>query len=443
MSTVRCTMAQALVRCLCNQFTTVMAERVPLFPGVFAIFGHGNVTCLAEALEEVKDTLPTWRGQNEQSMALAALGFAKAKRRRQIMVATSSIGPGAINMVTAAGVAHSNRLPVLLLSGDVFVNRRPDPVLQQVEHFVIPRSPSTMPSRRLPVTGTGSCIPSRSSRRFPRLSRRCLIPAIAGRPLSLFHRTCRRSPATIRRFFEPTVHASPRPRPDRERLAEAAGLLKPAKRPLIIAGGGVRYSGAEEVAGFRRGARHPTVRDDRRQGRRHPRSSSPYRTDRHRRLDLGQRPRGGGGRGARGRHPAAGLHHWLLDRLRPGCEIRLDQCRSFRRGQAPRARGCRRRAGDAHRTRAALDGWNADPAWTAAGPLEFAKWNDALDGFQKPTNNPVPTYAQVVGVVNAKAGERDLLIAAAGGLPGEVIQELARQVAEYVRLRVWLLLHGL
>src|SRR3954469_9497861 len=134
-STVRSTMAQALVRYLCNQFTEIDGERVPLFAGVFAIFGHGNVTCLSEALESVRDTLPTWRGQNEQSMALAALGFAKAKKRRQIMVAASSIGPGATNMVTAAGVAHTNRLPVLLLSGDYYVSRFPDPVLQQVEHF--------------------------------------------------------------------------------------------------------------------------------------------------------------------------------------------------------------------------------------------------------------------------------------------------------------------
>src|SRR5882724_10589954 len=132
---IRLTMAQALVRWLTQQFTEIEGERVPLFAGVFGIFGHGNVTCLSEALEAVQQSLPTWRGQNEQSMALAAIGFAKAKRRRQIMVATSSIGPGALNMVTAAGVAHSNRLPVLLISGDTFTNRLPDPVLQQVEHF--------------------------------------------------------------------------------------------------------------------------------------------------------------------------------------------------------------------------------------------------------------------------------------------------------------------
>src|SRR6202043_485937 len=130
--TIRLTMAQALVRYLCNQFTIIDGKKEMLFPGVFAIFGHGNVTCLSEALEAVKDTLPTWRGQNEQSMALAAIGFAKAKRRRQIMIATSSIGPGGLDLVTAAGPAPANRLPVLLLSVDTFVNRRPDPVMQQV-----------------------------------------------------------------------------------------------------------------------------------------------------------------------------------------------------------------------------------------------------------------------------------------------------------------------
>ena len=135
METIRLTTAGAIVRYLIAQRTELDGNEVPLFPGVFAIFGHGNVTCLGEALEAVQDRLPTWRGHHEGSMAMAAVAFAKAKRRRQIMVATSSIGPGALNMVTAAGIAHANRLPVLLLSGDTFVNRVPDPVLQQVEPF--------------------------------------------------------------------------------------------------------------------------------------------------------------------------------------------------------------------------------------------------------------------------------------------------------------------
>src|ERR687897_1159020 len=132
---MKLTTAQAIVKYLIAQRTTIGGREAPLFPGVFAIFGHGNVTCLGQALEEARDELPTWRGQNEQGMALAAVGFAKAMRRRQIMIATSSIGPGALNMVTAAGVAHANRLPILLLSGDTFASRVPDPVLQQVEAF--------------------------------------------------------------------------------------------------------------------------------------------------------------------------------------------------------------------------------------------------------------------------------------------------------------------
>ena len=120
MRTVRLTTAQAIVRYLTAQRTLVDGEERPLLAGVFGIFGHGNVTCLGEALYDARDVLPTYRGQSEQGMALAAIGFAKAMRRRQFMAATSSVGPGAMNMVTAAAVAHANRLPLLLLAGDTF-----------------------------------------------------------------------------------------------------------------------------------------------------------------------------------------------------------------------------------------------------------------------------------------------------------------------------------
>ena len=119
MKTVRLTMAQALVRYLTAQKIVIDRKVAPLFPGVFAIFGHGNVTCLGEALEPVRDVMPTWRGQNEQSMALAAIGYNKAMKRRQIMIALASIGPGSTNMITAAAVAMANRLPILILGGDV------------------------------------------------------------------------------------------------------------------------------------------------------------------------------------------------------------------------------------------------------------------------------------------------------------------------------------
>jgi 3D-(3,5/4)-trihydroxycyclohexane-1,2-dione acylhydrolase (decyclizing) len=135
MTTIRLTMAQALTRYLAAQTSEIDGRAVPLFAGVFAIFGHGNVAGVGEALYEAREWLPTLRAHNEQAMGLAAIAFAKASQRRRMMACTSSIGPGATNMVTAAAVAHTNRLPLLLLPGDVFASRRPDPVLQQIQGF--------------------------------------------------------------------------------------------------------------------------------------------------------------------------------------------------------------------------------------------------------------------------------------------------------------------
>src|SRR6187402_3927386 len=133
--TIRLTMAQAVAHFLTKQMTIIDGRKVQIFGGVWAIFGHGNVAGMGEALYQVRDELPTYRAHNEQGMAHAAIAYGKANFRRRFMAATSSIGPGALNMVTAAALAHVNRLPVLLLPGDVFANRAPDPVLQQVESF--------------------------------------------------------------------------------------------------------------------------------------------------------------------------------------------------------------------------------------------------------------------------------------------------------------------
>ena len=248
MSTIRLTMAQAIVRWLVAQRTIIDGRELPLFPGVFAIFGHGNVTCLSEALEAVKDELPTWRGQNEQSMALAAIAFAKAKKRRQIMVATSSIGPGATNMVTAAGVAHTNRLPVLLLSGDYYVSRFPDPVLQQVEHFGDPTISVNDAFKAVTRYWDRITRPEQIIQSLPQALATMLDPADCGPAfLGLCQDVQGEAFDYPARFFAPTVHEIPRPRPDRRQVAAAAELLRTAKNPLIIAGGGVRYSGAEET----------------------------------------------------------------------------------------------------------------------------------------------------------------------------------------------------
>ena len=216
MSTIRLTMAQALVRYLINQYTIVDGEEVPLFPGLFGIFGHGNVTCLSEALEAVKDVFPTWRGQNEQSMALAAIGYTKAKRRRQIMVATSSIGPGAFNMVTAAGAAHSNRLPILILSGDTFVNRRPDPVMQQVEHFGNPTINVNDAFKAVTRYWDRIVHPEQIISSLPQAVAVMLDPADCGPAFIALPQDVQEMACDYPvKFFEKTVHDIPRARPDK------------------------------------------------------------------------------------------------------------------------------------------------------------------------------------------------------------------------------------
>ena len=138
MKTIRLSCSHALFKYLVSQKTIIDGKKAPLFPGAFGIYGHGNVACLGQAMEEFQNDLPGYRGHHEQNMALSGIGYARAMRRKQIFIATSSVGPGSTNMVTASAVALSNRLPILLLPGDTFASRFPDPVLQQVENFYSP-----------------------------------------------------------------------------------------------------------------------------------------------------------------------------------------------------------------------------------------------------------------------------------------------------------------
>ena len=245
METIRLTTAQAIVRWLVNQRTVIDGAEVPLFAGVSAIFGHGNVTCLGEALEQVQDQLPTWHGHNEQAMALTGVAFAKAMRRRQIMIATSSIGPGCTNMVTAAAVAHANRLPLLLISGDTFQHRIVDPVLQQIEQFNDPTI--TAADTFKPVTRFWDRItqPEQIVRSLPQALAVMLDPADCGPAfIALPQDTQAHAYDYPASFFEPRVHYIRRPGPDSRDIDAAAALVRGAKKPLIIAGGGVHYSGA-------------------------------------------------------------------------------------------------------------------------------------------------------------------------------------------------------
>ncbi len=244
MKTVRLTAAQALVRYLANQMTP---EGDTFIAGVWAIFGHGNVAGLGEALYGIRDNLPTWRGHNEQTMAHAAIAYTKQLGRKRACAVTSSIGPGATNMVTAAALAHVNRLPVLFIPGDVFANRGPDPVLQQIEDF----NDGTMTVNDCfrPVSRYFDRItrPEQLLTALPRAFRTMTDPADCG-PVTLAF--CQDVQAEAydwpEDFFAPKVWHWRRPPPDEQELASAAAAIKSALRPIIVAGGGVHYSGAHE-----------------------------------------------------------------------------------------------------------------------------------------------------------------------------------------------------
>ena len=245
--TIRLTMAQALTRAMARQMTVVGGRTLPIFAGVWAIFGHGNVAGLGEALYGERDRLPTFRAHTEQAMAHAGIAFAKASRRRRFMAATTSIGPGATNMVTAAALAHVNRLPVLLLPGDVFAGRAPDPVLQQIEDF----GDGTI--------SANDCFKP-VSRYFDRITRPEQIMPAFERAMAVLTDPAECGPVTLAlcqdvqteaydyplAFFSERLWAPRRQAPDRNELAAAVHKIQQAKKPLVIIGGGVFYGEAEQ-----------------------------------------------------------------------------------------------------------------------------------------------------------------------------------------------------
>ncbi|WP_424990966.1 3D-(3,5/4)-trihydroxycyclohexane-1,2-dione acylhydrolase (decyclizing) [Fluviibacterium sp. S390] len=243
--TIRLTAAQALVRYLTAQLTE---NDEPFIAGCWAIFGHGNVAGLGEALYASRDALPTYRGHNEQTMCHAAIAYSKQLRRKRAMAVTSSIGPGAANMVTAAALAHVNRLPLLLLPGDVFANRGPDPVLQQVENFG--DGTVSVNDTFKPVTRYFDRIsrPEHLLTALPRAFRVMTDPAECGPVCLSFCQDVQAEafdyPVS---FFEPKVWTIRRPHPDPHEVEKVAGIISAGKKPVIVAGGGVHYADAHDA----------------------------------------------------------------------------------------------------------------------------------------------------------------------------------------------------
>ncbi len=425
MKTIRLTTAEALVRWLIAQRTVIAGEDSPVFPGVFAIFGHGNVTSLGHALERAGDDLPTWRGQNEQGMALAAVGFAKATARRQIMVATSSIGPGATNMVTAAAVAMANRLPLLLLAGDTFTSRRPDPVLQQVEHFGDPSATVNDSFRAVVRYWDRITRPEQLLETLPQALSVMLDPGDCGPAfLGLPQDVQTEAFDFPTGFFEPSRHRPVRRRPDRKQLEQAATALCTAKAPLIVAGGGVRYAAAEEdLARFAKGRGMPVVETMGGRGSlvwTHPCYAGPVGVtgcDNANRLAeqadvvlaVGTRL-GDFTTGSRTvfAHEAVRLIGLNAARFDAGKQHSLPLVADAREGLE------------------ALDGllgdWTAPTTWLRGAQDEVAAFRADVAARTRASDGQEnrPTYAQVIGAVDRQATADDYVVAAAGGLPGEL-----------------------
>ena len=423
MKTIRLTAAQAMVRFLAAQKVEIDGERRRLFEGVFAIFGHGNVAGLGEALYAARDALPTYRAHNEQAMAHAAIAFAKASRRKRMMACTTSIGPGATNMVTAAAVAHVNRLPVLLIPGDVFANRRPDPVLQQVEDF----GDGTVSANDCfrPVSRYFDRI-VRPEQIVPTLNRAMAVltdPAECGSVTLAFCQDVQTEACDYpETFFEERVHRQRRIAPDPREVDETAALLSRAGKPLVVCGGGVLYSDAErELIDFcsRRGIPVGETQAGK--------SATPV-----------DHPLAMGAIGVTGTGAAnalaaeadviVGVGTRFADFTTGSWALFKNPIRRFIGINVQPFDAAKHRAvavvGDARVALAALDSalgsWAAPRAWADDAAKAKAEWEAAAARYTGPTNAALPTDAEVLGAL-MRAGEKsDVVVCAAGGLPGEL-----------------------
>ena len=425
MKTIKLSCAHALFKFLIAQKTIIDGKKVPLFPGAFAIYGHGNVACLGQAMEEFQSDLPGYRGHHEQSMALTGIGYARAMRRKQIFIATASSGPGSMNMVTAAGVALSNRLPLLLLPGDVFASRFPDPVLQQIENF------------NSPVENQNDAFKP-VSRFFDRITRPEQILNSLPQAINIMLDPADCGPATIsisqdvqgesfdypEAFFEERVHEIRRIHPDPNQVKAAAEKLKNSQQPIIISGGGVLYSEAEEeLSNFAKKHNIPVTATA--MGIGCMTKDDPYYI---------------GGIGGLGEKSANNLSKDTDLALAIGTKLadfttgswanfesekfqlvslnaaRFDTVKHLATPIISDAKIGLQQLSDA------LGDWKAPEAWYQRAIKERTEWEAHVQKQSGPTNQEEPSYAHAVGAVYRNADASDIVVTAAGGLVGEVLQ---------------------
>jgi len=425
MKTIRLTTAHATIRFLIAQKIIVDEKKIPLFAGAFGIYGHGNVACIGQAMEEYQNELPGYRGHHEQNMALTGIGYARAMRRKQIFVATSSVGPGATNMVTAAGVALSNRLPILLLPGDTFANRFPDPVLQQVENFYSP-------------TETQNDSFKAVSKYFDRITRPEQILASLPQAISMMLDQADCGPATIaisqdvqgeafdypEIFFEEKIHEIRRVYPDQNQINKAASLIMESKQPIIISGGGVLYSEAEkQLSDFAKKHNIPVTqtamgigcmdRDD-------PYNMGP----------IGALGVGGANFLSKDTDLAIAIGTKLGDFTTGSWSNFNNNNFKLVSINAARFDVIKHRAtpvvSDAkiglQELSKKLGDWKAPDKWYELGVSETKKWDSYIEKQSGPTNQKEPSYAHAIGAIYRNADSSDIVVTAAGGLVGETVQ---------------------
>ncbi|GFE64312.1 3D-(3,5/4)-trihydroxycyclohexane-1,2-dione acylhydrolase (decyclizing) [Litoreibacter roseus] len=420
-TTLRLTTAQAIVRFLANQFIEIDGAEIRVCGGGFGIFGHGNVPCLGEALYDVQDILPLYRGQNEQSMGFAAAAYSKYHLRRRFMFCTASAGPGTANLLTAAALAHANRLPMLMLCGDTFLTRLPDPVLQQLEHFGNPTLGLNDAFKAVTrywdrITHPAQIIQSLPAALATMLDPADCGPAFLGLPQDVQGWACEYPEV----FFEKRVHRIRRITPDAAEIADAVSLLKCAQRPMIIAGGGVQYSDAvADLTAFAETHQIPVVETI--AGRANLLSTHP--------LNIG--PLGvTGSNSANAIAETADVILAVGTRLQDfttGSWTAFAADAKFIALNAARHDAGKHMAspvvGDAKlgltELAKALEGYAAPQEWTTKARAQRADW-DAYVAKNVSSGNRPNSYAQAIGVVNDLCDPRDRIVTAAGGLPAEV-----------------------
>jgi 3D-(3,5/4)-trihydroxycyclohexane-1,2-dione acylhydrolase (decyclizing) len=419
----RLTAAQALIRFLAGQHVERDGVEARFFEGCFGIFGHGNVAGIGQALYQQPELLTYYQARNEQAMVHTAVGFARMKNRLATLACTTSIGPGATNLVTGAALATVNRLPVLLLPGDVFASRRPDPVLQQLE--VPSRGDVSVNDALQPV-----------SRYFDRIERpEQLIPAALAAMRVLVNQAETGAvtlafPQDVQAeafdypedFLAPRIWHVPRPEPDRARLGEAAQLIRGAKRPLIVAGGGVIYS--EATAALRAFVEQTGIPVGETQA---GKGSLPY-----------DSPAALGAIGATGTFAANRIAaeadvvigigtRWSDFTTASKTAFRNPDVRYVNVNvadfDAAKLNGIALVA-DARaaleRLAAALEGHQVDFEYRERAAALNREWEDEVTRLYSLEHDPLPAQSAVIGAVNDAARSADVVVCAAGSMPGDL-----------------------